>query len=90
MKRTPRELLRASRPGRAAAEGSAGVIVALKPGSSAESILPRLQSLGLEVERTVGDKVVGRIAGGKLEDLRADPAVVEVETSARLRPHRRS
>jgi hypothetical protein len=89
MKRSPRDLLRASRPGGAAGTAKTGVIVAVRPDPSLEAVVARLQALGLEVEHTVGDKVIGRLDGALLDRLRADPAVTEVETSTRLRRHRR-
>ena len=88
MTRSPRDLLRGSRPGHAAAAGRIGVIVALRPGHEAAAVLSRLRTLGLEVERTVGDKIVGTLDGAAVERLRGDPGVAEVETSVRLRRHR--
>jgi hypothetical protein len=89
MTRTPRDLLRASRPGRAASGGSVGVIVAVRAGEERAQVLERLRACGLQVERTVGDKIIGAIDGAQVERLRADPAVAEVETSVRVRPHSR-
>jgi hypothetical protein len=87
--RSPRDILRGSRPGRAAAAGTTGVIVAVRPGAEPSEVLARLRGLGLQVERTVGDKVIGRIEGANVDRLRADPAVDAVETSVRVRPHSR-
>jgi len=86
MNRSPRDLLRGARPG-SAASGPTGVIVAVRPEPSVEAVAARLHDLGLVVERTIGDKIVGTIDGARLADLRADPAVREVETSVRLHPH---
>ena len=88
MNRPPRELLRGSRPGSAAMSGPTGVIVAVRPDPSLEAVAARLHGLGLVVDRTIGDKIVGTIDGARLGDLRADPAVREVETSVRLHPHK--
>jgi hypothetical protein len=87
MKRSPRDLLRGSRPG-AATPGPTSVIVAVRPEPSVEAVAARLHALGLVVDRTIGDKIVGTIEGDRLGELRADPAVMEVETSVRLRPHK--
>jgi hypothetical protein len=90
MTRSPRDLLRGSRPGRAGATGvGVGVIVAVRPEAPPADVLARLKALGLQVERTVGDKIIGTIDGAGVERLRADPAVDAVETSVRLRPHAR-
>ena len=89
MTRSPRDLLRGSRPGRARAAGPTGVIVAVRPDAPPAEVLARLRALGLQVERTVGDKIIGTIDGAGVERLRADPAVDAVETSVRLRPHSR-
>jgi hypothetical protein len=89
MKRPPRDLLRASRPGGAPGSGKTGVLVAVRPDPSLDVVVARLRSLGLEVEHTVGNKIIGRIDRAALGRLRADPAVAEVEVSARLRPHAR-
>jgi hypothetical protein len=91
MTRSPRDLLRGSRPGRAAASGpgGVGVIVAVRPEAPAAEVLRRLKALGLQVERTVGDKIIGTIDAAGLERLRADTAVDAVETSVRLRPRSR-
>jgi hypothetical protein len=86
MNRSPRDLLRGARPG-AAEAASARVIVAVRPDPSVAAVSARLQALGLVVERTIGDKIVGTIDRARLETLRADPAVREVETSVRLAPH---
>jgi hypothetical protein len=63
------------------------VLVALEVRAPKDSDLERLRSLGLEIDRTIGDKLAGRIEARLLKSLRGDPAVREVEIGSRLRPH---
>ena len=79
-----RDLLRATRPGDAAPDDRVKVLVALR--SKGEAVRRRLEELGLSVETALRDKLIGSIAGRDLDRLRADPDVLEVETSVPLKP----
>lgn len=63
------------------------VIVELEVRSPNDEDLAHLGELGLDVERVIGNKVVGSIPAGKLEGLEADESVRVVERSAKLGLH---
>ncbi len=63
------------------------VIVELDMRSPEEKDLEHLGDLGLDVERVVGNKVVGSIPAAKLQGLEADDSVRMVERSERLSLH---
>ncbi len=63
------------------------VIVELEVRSPEKKDLEHLGELGLDVERVVGNKVVGSIPAAKLEGLESDAAVRMVERSERLSLH---
>jgi hypothetical protein len=63
------------------------VLVALRGDCLEEEARARLELLGLVVDRVVQNKVIGSIPASRLTALRGDPAVAQVEVSARLRPH---
>jgi hypothetical protein len=74
-------------------EASVRVIVELNTGASreaAEEDLSPLRELGLDVERVIGNKVVGSVGAKKLAAIRALPSVRAVERSEKLSLHRRS
>jgi hypothetical protein len=49
--------------------------------------MKRLQALGLKVKETIGNKIIGSVEPNRLEQLRADPDVLDVETSVPLELH---
>jgi hypothetical protein len=49
-----------------------------------------LQELGMDVERVIGNKVIGVIDSDLIADLENDDHVAEVERSVMLSPHNRS
>jgi len=63
------------------------VIVVLNQEEASPECLEHLQSLGLESHRTINNQVLGVIDFEKLDLLRLDPNVREVEVSTVLRPH---
>ena len=63
------------------------VIVELEVRSPKDEDLEHLGNLGLDVERVVGNKVVGCIPAAKLEGLEGDAAVRMVERSETLGLH---
>ena len=63
------------------------VIVELLVRSPREEDLVHLSELGLDVERVVGNKVVGSILAAKLECLEKDDSVRMVEPSEKLGLH---
>ena len=67
--------------------GPVRVLVDLNLREADEPSLEHLRSCGLNVEEVVGNKVIGTIAGERLEDLRGLTEVAEVEVAAKLRPH---
>jgi hypothetical protein len=68
--------------------GPLRVLVDLRAAEADEACLEGLRNHGLAVEEVVGNKVIGTVAGERLEELRGAPGVAEVEVPARLRPHR--
>jgi len=67
--------------------GPVQVLVDLKTRTAEPDCLRRLEANGLALDRVIGNKILGTIAGEALESLRADPGVADVEISSRLRPH---
>jgi hypothetical protein len=63
------------------------VIVELEVRTPKDEDLQHLGELGLEVERVVGNKVVGSIPAAKLEGLEKDGSVRMVERSEKVRLH---
>lgn len=63
------------------------VLVGLNTRRAEADCLERLEGYGLTVDRVIGNKILGTIAGDALESLRSDPEVAEVEISSQLRPH---
>lgn len=63
------------------------VIVELEVRAPVDKDLEHLGELGLDVERVVGNKVVGSIPAAKLEGLEADESVRMVERSEKLGLH---
>ena len=63
------------------------VIVELEMRSPEDRDLEHLGELGLDVERVVGNKVVGSIPATKLEGLESDESVRMVERSEKLGLH---
>jgi hypothetical protein len=63
------------------------VIVELEVRAPKNEDLEHLGSLGLDVERVIGNKVVGCIPAAKLECLEEDAAVRMVERSEKLGLH---
>ncbi len=63
------------------------VIVELEVRCPQEKDLEHLGDLGLDVERVVGNKVVGSIPAGKLQGLESDESVRMVERSEKLGLH---
>ncbi len=63
------------------------VIVELDMRSPEDKDLEHLGDLGLDVERVVGNKVVGSIPAAKLQGLEADESVRMVERSEKLGLH---
>ena len=63
------------------------VIVELEMRSPQDQDLAHLGDLGLDVERVVGNKVVGLIPAAKLEGLEKDDSVRMVERSEKLGLH---
>jgi hypothetical protein len=64
------------------------VIVELEMRAPEEKDLVHLGELGLDVERVVGNKVVGSIPAAKLAELEKDDSVRMVELSEKLSLHR--
>jgi hypothetical protein len=67
--------------------GTLRVIVELEAREAREKDLEHLGELGLDVERVIGNKVVGSIPAAKLDGLEKDDAVRMVERSERLGLH---
>jgi hypothetical protein len=67
--------------------GTLRVIVELEVRSPESKDLEHLGDLGLDVERVVGNKVVGSIPAAKLEGLESDDCVRMVERSEKLGLH---
>ncbi len=65
-------------------QGTLRVIVELEVRSPQDKDLERLGDLGLDVERVIGNKVVGSIPAAKLGGLEADDSVRMVERSEKL------
>jgi len=55
--------------------------------SEPESVLSELRTRGLQVDRVIGNKVIGSVDQAKLEALRNTAGVAEIEPSQRLNPH---
>lgn len=70
--------------------GRVRVLVELATRSPTDADRLHLAELGLEIERTIGNKVVGEIAESELETLRRDDLVRAVERSEKLKLHRAS
>ena len=68
-------------------EGTVKVIAALNVSEPDKACLHRLQSLGLSIDRTVKNKIIGSIAAENLPQLKTDSDVREVEVSVQLKPH---
>ena len=66
------------------------VLVELATKFPTDADLFHLAELGLEVERTIGNKVVGAITESELEKLRDDELVRAVERSETLKLHSRA
>ncbi len=60
------------------------VAVALGVARPDEACLTRLRSLGLSIDRIVGNKVLGSVKASDKSALLADPDVVEVEVGTKL------
>lgn len=73
--------------GAGGARGPVKVMVALGVARAEKPLLDRLKRLGLEIDRVVGNKLIGEISADRLPSLRGDPDVSEVEESVKLRPH---
>jgi hypothetical protein len=67
--------------------GTLRVIVELEAREPRKKDLEHLRELGLDVERVIGNKVVGSIPAAKLEGLEKDDSVRMVERSERLGLH---
>jgi hypothetical protein len=67
--------------------GPVKVIVVLNQEEVSPECLEALQSMGLEIHRTIRNQVVGVIDFEKLDLLRSDHNVREVEVATVLRPH---
>ena len=57
---------------------------------TAEPDVSHLRDLGMDVERVIGNKVIGVIDSDLIADLENDDQIVEVERSVMLSPHNRS
>jgi hypothetical protein len=66
------------------------VLVELAAKTPTDADLFHLAELGLEVERCIGNKIVGAIAPSELETLRDDELVRAVELSETLKLHGRA
>ena len=62
------------------------VLIDLETRTADEARLRKLEDYGVTVEEVVDNKIIGRLPGDRLDDLRADPEVAEVEISTRLEP----
>jgi hypothetical protein len=60
------------------------VLVSLKVSHPDDKCLQRLKEIGLSIEDVIDHIVIGSIAADKLEALKADPLVTEVERSQKL------
>ena len=90
MKLSPREILRATKPGdpHSTLDGEVNVLIVLKQAQLDEKTKDRLIKLGLHYRRAIArNKFVGSIPSELLKRLRSDPAVAEVEISVVLHPH---
>jgi hypothetical protein len=89
MSLTPREILRATRPGDARPKGPepVNVLIALNQPRPDQACRDRLTGIGLSIKSVVDNKIVGTIPATRVDELKADPCVAEVETSVALRPH---
>ncbi len=68
-------------------KGPIRVLLELKvPGSDAEC-QKRLQALGLKVSEIIGNKIIGSVDPNRLDQLRSDPDVIDVEISVPLELH---
>lgn len=52
--------------------------------------LSHLRELGMDVERVIGNKVIGVIDSDLIADLESDDQIAEVERSVTLSPHNQS
>ncbi len=68
-------------------EGPIRVLIELKARVPDAKCMKRLQALGLKVKETIGNKIIGSVEPNRLEQLRADPDVLDVETSVPLELH---
>lgn len=78
---------------RQSADAPVRVIVELNTGKSrkaTEADLSPLRAAGLDVERVIGNKVVGSLRADQLPALQALPSVRAVERSEKLSLHQRS
>ena len=64
------------------------VIVDLNVRKPAQELLSRLAEAGFELRSTIGNKLLGSVPAGNLEQLRADGDVRHVEVESRLSRHR--
>ena len=53
-----------------------------------EAALEHLRGLGFEIEKVVGNKVLGSVESAAVDQLEADPLVRTVELSRRVGKHR--
>ena len=81
---TPRDILGRDREGDR--RGPCRVFVVLDTKAPDADLLGRLESLGLDVERTIGNKLIGTLAADRLDALRSCPGVLEVELSRPTKP----
>ena len=63
------------------------VLVELSLRHPDDACIEQLQNAGLKIEGIIGNKVVGRIAGGSEAALERLPVVASVELSVDLKPH---
>ncbi len=63
------------------------VLVELSLRHPDDACIEQLQSAGLRIEGIIGNKVVGRIAGGSEAALERLPVVASVEISVNLKRH---
>lgn len=68
-------------------KGPVRVLVELKGSKLDDDSVKRLEALGLQVKETIGTKIIGSLDPSRLDKLRADPDVLEVEVSVPLERH---
>ena len=67
--------------------GRVSVLVSLHAREADAPMLAHLVASGLEIDRVIGNTVLGTILSAKVPALRRDKSVCDVEPSMQLKPH---